>query len=160
MSGFTAWIMSITGAVCLGALADILMSEGATKKYVKGIVALIVFAVILAPVPAILSGDLSFGLGEYTDAENSAFVNDVTEARYRNAEYALETALATCGYDNADVRIYLSYGNSAPEILQVIVDITGSVIIEGEANINIREEVAEFTAEALNTEPYRVSVIY
>lgn len=159
MSGLTAWIMSITGVVCLGALADVLMAEGSTKKYVKGIVALMVFAAILAPIPAILNGEFDFSIDNSTSSADDAFVTEVTEARYRNAESALESALAARGYEGAVVRIYLGYGGEVPEVVAVVVDVTAAVIIAENENINIKEDVAGYTASALGIEPVRVTVV-
>ena len=160
MSGFSAWIMSITGAVCLGALADVLMAEGSTKKYVKGIVALIVFAAILAPIPAVLNGEFGFSADNLSSTADDAFITDVTETRYRNAEAALESALSARGYEGASVRIYLGYGGDVPEVVAVVADITSAVIIGENENINIKEDVADYIASALGIEPVRVSVVY
>lgn len=160
MSGLSAWIMSITGVVCLGALADVLMAEGSTKKYVKGIVALIVFAAILAPIPAILNGEFDFSTDNSSSSADNAFITEVTETRYRNAEAALESALAARGYEGASVRIYLGYGKEVPEVVAVVVDITSAVIIGENENINIKEDVAGYTASALGIEPARVTVVY
>lgn len=159
MSGLTAWIMSITGAVCLGALADVLMAEGSTKKYVKGIVALIVFAAILAPIPAILKGNFDFGFGVTNEVADDAFVTEVAETRYRNAEAALETALAARGYEGSVVRVYLNYGSDMPEVSAVVVDVTLCVINRDKENINIREDIAEYVAGALGVEPALVTVV-
>ena len=159
MSGLTAWIMSITGVVCLGALADVLMAEGSTKKYVKGIVALIVFAAILAPIPAILKGNFDFGFGVTNEVADDAFVTEVAETRYRNAEAALETALAARGYEGSVVRVYLNYGSDMPEVSAVVVDVTLCVINQDKENINIREDIAEYVAGALGVEPALVTVL-
>lgn len=159
MSGLTAWIMSITGVVCLGALADVLMAEGSTKKYVKGIVALIVFAAILAPIPAILKGNFDFGFGVTNEVADDAFVTEVAETRYRNAEAALETALAARGYEGSVVRVYLNYGSDMPEVSAVVVDVTLCVINRDKENINIREDIAEYVAGALGVEPALVTVV-
>ena len=159
MSGLTAWIMSITGVVCLGALADVLMAEGSTKKYVKGIVALIVFAAILAPIPAFLNGGFDFSADNISSSADDAFITEITETSYRNAETAISSGLAARGYDGASVRIYLGYGKEVPEVVAVVVDITSAVIIGENENIHIKEDVAVYTASALGIEPARVTVV-
>ena len=40
----SGWVMSVTSAIAVGTLADIIIADGGTKKFVKGIAALIVFA--------------------------------------------------------------------------------------------------------------------
>lgn len=48
MSG---WIMGIVGVIALATLADILLPEGETAKYIKGFLAVFVVAAIVAPIP-------------------------------------------------------------------------------------------------------------
>lgn len=45
------WIMSIVGVVILTALFELFMVEGETKKYIKGILSVIVIIVIISPLP-------------------------------------------------------------------------------------------------------------
>ena len=54
MSG---WIMGIVGVIALATLADILLPEGETAKYIKGFLAVFVVAAIVAPIPLFLSGE-------------------------------------------------------------------------------------------------------
>ena len=51
----SAWIMGIVGVIALGVLADILLPEGETAKYIKGFLAVFVVAAIVAPIPSLLS---------------------------------------------------------------------------------------------------------
>ncbi len=57
MSG---WIMGVVGVIALATLADILLPEGETAKYIKGFLAIFVVAAIVAPIPFLLNSD-SFG---------------------------------------------------------------------------------------------------
>lgn len=54
MSG---WIMGIVGVIALATLADILLPEGETAKYIKGFLAVFVVAAIVAPIPLFFSGE-------------------------------------------------------------------------------------------------------
>ena len=53
------WIMSIVGVVILTALFELFMVEGETKKYIKGILSVIVIIVIISPLPNLLKKDYS-----------------------------------------------------------------------------------------------------
>ena len=54
------WIMSIVGITALGVLMDILLPEGETNKYIKGIFALFTVFVIIYPLPKIANGDFDY----------------------------------------------------------------------------------------------------
>lgn len=49
-----AWIISITGVICLGILLDIVLPDGKTTKYIRGAFSLIVILVIVSPLPSLL----------------------------------------------------------------------------------------------------------
>ena len=54
------WIMSIVGITALGVLMDILLPEGETSKYIKGIFALFTVFVIIYPLPKIINGNFDY----------------------------------------------------------------------------------------------------
>ena len=58
MSG---WLMGVVGVIALATLADILLPEGETAKYIKGFLAIFVVAAIVAPIPFLLNSSESFG---------------------------------------------------------------------------------------------------
>ena len=58
MSG---WIMGIVGVIALATLADILLPEGETAKYIKGFLAVFVVAAIVAPIPFFLDSETAGG---------------------------------------------------------------------------------------------------
>ncbi len=50
-----AWLLSIVGVVSLGVLLEILLADGETSKYIKGVFALAVVLVLVAPIPKFLN---------------------------------------------------------------------------------------------------------
>lgn len=56
----TAWIISIVGVVVLGVLVDVMLPEGSTAKYIKGVFGLIALAVMIAPLPKLFNKDFNF----------------------------------------------------------------------------------------------------
>jgi len=70
------WIMSITGIVLISVLVDIILPEGQTNKYIKGIVGLMVVYVIISPLPKLLKMDLN--LINIFDFSNSGYEIDET----------------------------------------------------------------------------------
>lgn len=54
-----AWLLKITGVIALSTLSSLLIPNGQTKKYVKGIFALITLFVLVSPLPKLLKSDFS-----------------------------------------------------------------------------------------------------
>lgn len=78
-----AWIYSIVGIVILTVLLDLVLEEGETKKYIKGIFALLAVIVIASPIPRILNGDFNFSMGE--EAIGETIVTDESYLKSLNA---------------------------------------------------------------------------
>ncbi|MEG2561243.1 MAG: stage III sporulation protein AF [Clostridia bacterium] len=57
----SAWILSIVGIITLGVLVDIILPDGETNKYIKGIFSMIVIFMIIAPLPKMMNSDFDFG---------------------------------------------------------------------------------------------------
>lgn len=82
-----AWLLSIVGVVAMGVLLEILLGEGQTAKYIKGVFALAVVLVIVAPLPKFFDKNFDFDsvFGKEIEAQasfNSSFNkrrNDVRE---------------------------------------------------------------------------------
>ena len=53
----SAWLFSIAGVIILSGLLDLVLSEGETKKYVKGIISIIVIATIISPLTKLADKD-------------------------------------------------------------------------------------------------------
>ena len=53
-----AWLLKITGVIALSTLSSLLIPNGQTKKYVKGIFALITLFVLVSPLPKLLNDHL------------------------------------------------------------------------------------------------------
>jgi len=54
----TGWILSIVGMVLTVTLTEIMLPEGQTAKYIKGVVSLMVVYVVLLPIPSLLSAKI------------------------------------------------------------------------------------------------------
>ena len=54
-----AWLLKITGVIALSTLSSLLIPNGQTKKYIKGIFALITLFVLVSPLPKLLKSDFS-----------------------------------------------------------------------------------------------------
>lgn len=120
----TGWILGIVGVVVVGVLIDVLMPEGESNKYVKGVYALIVVLVIASPVVKFLKSDVDFS--KYFDSAfetDSAFVESVNDDRKQADEDKIANTLKLRGYENAQVVIFRE-ASDIYRIDRVNVDIT------------------------------------
>ena len=99
MSG---WILSVTAVICLTVLLDIIMPDGQMKKYVKGIVSIIVIFVIITPLASIAVGEFDLTKGNVTIDSDMLDNLESTSDRYRETQ--LEAMLSDDDI-TADVKI-------------------------------------------------------
>ncbi|MBQ7713214.1 MAG: stage III sporulation protein AF [Clostridia bacterium] len=71
MSG---WILSIVGMVLTMTLTEIMLPEGQTAKYIKGVVSLMVVYVVIAPVPALLQSKID--INSFFDFSSASYESD------------------------------------------------------------------------------------
>ena len=50
MGVISAWVLSVAGISMLAVLIDLILPTGQTKKYIKGVFALIVVVVVITPI--------------------------------------------------------------------------------------------------------------
>lgn len=155
MSGVGAWIGGIVGAVFATALIDLLMAEGETKKFVKGIASLLVVAVIIAPLPTLINKDFMLtsqdtiqGGGTQTDDANS-YLDRVYLHRYKAYELAIQNKLKAQGIDEVTARIDISYSGGEIVITSVLVDTTNMVLTGQIKNIDINKAILDAVAAVL-----------
>lgn len=145
MSG---WILSVVSVVVLTVLLDLFMAEGQTKKYIKGIMSIIVIAVIIAPVPKLINKEINveevFNANEYQSIEeDEAYFYRLMIAKYSQKEKSIELYLKDHGLKDCRVRINIYQYNGEIEIINVLVSLEKAVITSNDKNININEMIYE-----------------
>lgn len=98
-----AWLLKITGVIALSTLSSLLIPNGQTKKYVKGIFALITLFVLVSPLPKLLKSDFSgFPNAFDTAAEieiDETFLYGVATNAYKTQERNIEKFLKEKGIE-------------------------------------------------------------
>ena len=98
-----AWLMKITGVIALSTLSSLLIPNGQTKKYVKGIFALITLFVLVSPLPKLLKSDfLGFPNAFDTVSEleiDETFLYGVATNAYKTQERNIEKFLKEKGIE-------------------------------------------------------------
>jgi len=79
----TGWILSIVGMVLMVTLIEVMLPDGETSKYVKGVVSLMVVYVVLIPIPHFLNAKIDintfFNFSEERYQINSSFIQIIKE---------------------------------------------------------------------------------
>lgn len=146
MSG---WVLSVTAVICLTVLLDIIMPDGQMKKYVKGIVSIIVIFVIITPLASIAVGEFDLTKGNITIDSDMLDTLESTSDRYR------ETQLEAMFSDDditADVKIENDNGKKKVEVI-----IQNQVLSENEMNI-LKQKVKDTVTDFLGIDSGSVSV--
>lgn len=130
LSWLTQWVMGIVGAAVLGVLADILMPQGNTKKYINSVLALIMLFVILSPIPTLLNSkwDINAFFGKDSIQANKSIVDNINKQQISIIENALEAKLKEDGYPNASVKIAATYEKDTYKIKLVNADFSDCII--------------------------------
>lgn len=135
----SAWIISIVGIITLGILVDIVLPEGQTNKYIKGIFATITILTIIAPIPKFLNKEIDFkklfsnGVSFSVD---ESFIDSVSETKKDYREESIEELLLQLGYTDCEAKI-VKKANKANEIDYVNIYLNNVVFKSSKEHIDI-----------------------
>lgn len=146
MSG---WVLSVTAVICLTVLLDIIMPDGQMKKYVKGIVSIIVIFVIITPLASIAVGEFDLTKGNITIDSDMLDNLESTSDRYRETQ--LEAMLSDDDI-TVDVKIENDNGKKKVEVI-----VQNQVLSENEMNI-LKQKVKDTVTDFLGIDSGSVSV--
>lgn len=157
------WILSVAAVCLLTVILDLLIAEGETKKYIRGIMSIIIVFAIIAPLPKLLNKEINidayFEDGGKVSADTS-YLYKIYVAQYAEKEQKLQKAFETQGVKGAVVNIAIGYdGSFGVEVMNVTIDINNAVITENKGNIDINEMLTATAATMLNVKKERI-VIY
>ncbi len=141
--GLSGWVMSIAGICVLGVLVDLILPNGQTKKYIKGVFAFIVVFVIIAPLPNLLNKEFSLSDIFEEDAVviQEDFIYDINRDRLETMQNMVEADLAENGVSNVQIIINANVFTEKMQIDAVFVDLSQVVINENQEHIDINELV-------------------
>lgn len=145
MENISGWIMSVVGVCVLGVLVDLILPNGQTKKYIKGVFAFIVVFVIISPLPSVLRKEFSIDdiFEEDTIIIQEDFIYQINRDRLDSMEEMIILDLEEQGVSNVDIIISANVFTNKMEIDAVFVDLSRVVINEKTEHIDINELVAE-----------------
>ena len=119
----TGWILSIVGIVFTVTLTEVMLPEGQTAKYIKGIISLMIVYVVIAPIPALLQSKIDintffdFNIASYESDENfiqlikedkqSALQSELNEV-FRQSGLEVSFAIVVLGEQSDVQRVILT----------------------------------------------------
>lgn len=142
------WLIGVVAVVLLLVLMEVLLSEGNTKKYVQGIIRLILIIVMVFPIINIIKKDTVYQdiipVEDNEEITDQNFLNKIYIARYHSAELNIQTKLSLEGIKGAVVSIDIYYADSyLIEISNVYIDLNNAVISLNEENIFINDIIID-----------------
>lgn len=141
-----AWIVAITGVICLGILLDIVLPSGQTTKYIRGAFSLILVLVIVSPIPSLVKKDwqLKFDDFQFSSTQSeSETATDVYGAGIKRCEENLK-----------------AHGIDAKVEGEFACGVTMSVIVRLQDRSVSGARVVDIVADVLQIAPHKIRVLY
>lgn len=142
-----AWIISITGVICLGILLDIVLPDGKTTKYIRGAFSLIVILVIVSPLPSLMKKEWNFS---FDDSAFSASEIDEESVVSDMFSYSAEKCEEELKRQGITASVEIEYSSAVVRSVTVSVD---DVSVSG-------EKVVSIVSEILGIAAYKIKVLY
>ena len=155
MSGISAWVMAIAGVCVLGVLVDLILPNGQTKKYIKGIFAFVVVLVVVSPLPSLFNKDFSLSnIFKENDAMviQEDFIFKVNKDRIESLENMIEADLSEQGASEIKITLSANIFTDKLKIDAVFVDLSNLVIDEKKEHIDINIEIINSVIKYVNVE--------
>lgn len=141
------WAISVVGTVLLTVLADVILPDGQTNKYVKTALSVVVILAMLAPVVKIADGSLSFVSDDKQYQAQSQYLYMVEQKQESEIEQRLISELAESGYKNCIVEAEATLNEQGLTIDKISVNLKNAVIPDGLSNILVTEDITDIVSK-------------
>ena len=135
--------VTILGALVITVtLLSLLLPKGKTQKTVRTVLSLTVALSVLKPV-IVLNGENLENIGDRFLSVQEDFIYFSDEYVIKLQQIACENIVNNYGIENCEVKIEYERSGDITEIKKVDVNLFDQVIISGEENIDIKEEILD-----------------
>ena len=121
----TTWILSIVGTVLTITLTEVMLPEGNTAKFIKGVISLMVIYVVIAPIPALLRSEIDvktfFDFTSSGYESDSSFIGIIKEDKQSALSREINEAFAERGL-TASVAVVLDENYEVSQVFLVSTD--------------------------------------
>ena len=120
-----AWIIGIVGTVLTVTLTEVMLPEGNTSKFIKGVISLMVIYVVIAPIPALLRSEIDinsfFDFAPVSYESDADFIEIIKEDKQSALTNELNDAFVERGI-TARVRVVLDEDYSVKQVFLTVTD--------------------------------------
>lgn len=148
ISSISSWVLSIAGVICLSVVADFILPEGQTGKYVRGIFSFIILLVMISPLPKLLNKENFsnlFGF-DYVIEVDEDYLYQLNLDRLSYCKQEIEEQIQKYGYKNVEVYLNCDIFDKQMKFKSITVDLKGLVISKDAEHKNIakiREDITK-----------------
>lgn len=160
-----AWLISVVAIVVLTVLLEVLLLDGNTKKYIHGVVRIVLIITMIFPILGLFAKNITYDdvFLPQTAAENitdQSFLKKIQISRYNSTELNIQKELQKQGIMGAVVSIDIYYAdNYLVQISNVYVDINNAVITKDDMNIFINDTIIKVIQSYLVVDKEKI-IIY
>ena len=141
----TPWLLGIVGTVTIGVLVELLLTDSALSKFIRGIYAFFILFVIVQPLPGLIKSASENVSGTITyDTQLLATINERSASA---AKQALEKTLAAAGYES--VLVIIEHDPTAPAFTVARVYLNAIAPVTSPDRAKTKKELTELTAVTL-----------
>lgn len=150
MSEISKYILTIAGIILVSIIVELVMSEGQMSKYIKNILSFFIIAVIITPIPKLLSNKNITNIFETSEYElQEEFIYQNNLSKLEKLEDNIFETLTNSGYKNIEIEIECKdMLASSLEYSKVSLDIN-NVIFENDAEIKNKLELQNYIIKML-----------
>lgn len=154
MGGISSWILGIAGICVLGVVVDLILPNGQTKKYIKGVFAFFVVLVIIAPLPSLLNKEFSISdiFEENAIVIQEDFVFQLNKQRLESVQDMIEKDLIEQGIENVSIVLSANIFTERMKVESVFVDLSRVVLNENVEHKDINELVVKSVLKYVSVE--------
>ncbi len=156
----SSWLLSLAGIAAFSVLIDVILPNGQTNKYVKGMFAFVMLLVIIAPLPALLKKDFNvenFFSSSQIEIDHD-FVYQANRTKLSFLEKQLTKQLESSGFDGVVVAVNGDIFKTDMQIENVFVDLRNVVIKSENKHIYIKKTVYEIVLNVANISKEKVQL--
>ena len=117
----TGWILSIVGMVLTITLAEIMLPEGQTAKYIKGVISLMIVYVVIAPIPSLLQSKIDinsfFDFSSQSYESDRTFIEIIKEDKQSALSEGLKTVFEKSGLKTASAIVVMGEDSSVDIVI-------------------------------------------
>lgn len=160
MNAISLWLLSIAGVSILSVLVDVILPNGQTNKYIKGIFAFCMILVIISPIPKLIDKNFNFDNVFVTEDMfiDNEFIYQTNRDRLNLLKYQIESELVEAGLKEIYVSVNGDIFDHKMQIENVFVDLSLLVINSQNQHIDIEKTVKDAVRKFISIEEEKIII--